>query len=85
MRVALLSKAMVTGPYQKKAEELARLPGVELTVIVPESWHEPRVGVLQLDPQFTQGYELLVTTMRFNGHFHYHYYPMGYLWQRSDK
>jgi glycosyltransferase involved in cell wall biosynthesis len=75
VRVALLSKAMVTGAYQKKAEELARLPGMELTVIVPESWHEPRVGVLRLEPQFTQGYDLLVAEMRFNGHFHYHYYP----------
>lgn len=75
MKVVLLSKAMVTGAYQKKAEELARLPGVELTVVVPPSWHEPRVGVQQFDPQFTQGYDLVVTEVRFNGHFHYHYYP----------
>ena len=75
MKIALLSKAMVTGAYQKKAEELARLPGVELTVIVPPAWHEPRVGVQQLEPQFTQGYDIVVTEMRFNGHFHYHYYP----------
>src|SRR5262249_35658145 len=75
MRVALLSKAMVTGAYQKKAEELARLPGVELTVIVPPAWLEPRVGVVQLEQQFTQGYDMVVTEVRFNGHFHYHYYP----------
>ena len=75
MKIVLLSKAMVTGPYQKKAEELARLPGVELTVIVPPAWHEPRVGVQQLETQHTQGYDLLVVEMRFNGHFHYHYYP----------
>lgn len=75
MKIVLLSKAMVTGPYQMKAEELARLPGVDLTVIVPPAWHEPRVGVQQLEPQFTQGYALMVTEMRFNGHFHYHYYP----------
>ncbi len=75
MKVVLLSKALVTGVYQKKAEELARLPGMELTVIVPPSWQEPRVGVQQFDPQFTQGYDLVVTEMRFNGHFHYHYYP----------
>lgn len=75
MRVVLLSKSLVTGVYQKKAEELARLPGVELTVIVPPSWHEPRVGVQQFDPLFTQGYDVIVTEMRFNGHFHYHYYP----------
>lgn len=75
MKIALLSKAMVIGPYQKKAEELAKLPGVELTVIVPPAWVEPRVGVQKLEPQFTQGYDLIVTEMRFNGHFHYHYYP----------
>src|SRR4051794_40693928 len=75
MKVVLLSKALVTGVYQKKAEELARLPGMELTVIVPPSWHEPRVGVQQFDPLFTQGYDVIVTEMRFNGHFHYHYYP----------
>ncbi|MCA1667801.1 MAG: glycosyltransferase, partial [Thermomicrobia bacterium] len=49
--------------------------GVELTVIVPPAWVEPRVGVQKLDAQFTQGYDLIVTEMRFNGHFHYHYYP----------
>ncbi len=75
MKIALLSKAMVVGPYQKKAEELAKLPGVELTVIVPDAWVEPRVGVQKLDAQFTQGYDMVVTEMRFNGHFHYHYYP----------
>jgi glycosyltransferase involved in cell wall biosynthesis len=75
MKIALLSKAMVIGPYQKKAEELAKLPGVELTVIVPDAWVEPRVGVQKLDAQFTQGYDMVVTEMRFNGHFHYHYYP----------
>ena len=75
MKVVLLSKAMVTGAYQKKAEELARLPGVELTVVVPPAWQEPRVGVLQLEQQFTQGYDMVVTEIRFNGHFHYHYYP----------
>lgn len=75
MKIALLSKAMVVGPYQKKAEELAKLPGVELTVIVPPAWVEPRVGVQKLDAQFTQGYDMVVTEMRFNGHFHYHYYP----------
>ncbi len=75
MKIALLSKAMVIGPYQKKAEELAKLPGVELTVIVPPAWVEPRVGVQKLEAQFTQGYDLVVTEMRFNGHFHYHYYP----------
>jgi len=37
----MLSKALVVGAYQKKAEELAALPGVELTVAVPPVWREP--------------------------------------------
>ena len=37
----MLSKALVVGAYQKKAEELAALPDVELTVAVPPSWREP--------------------------------------------
>ncbi len=41
MRILMLSKALVVGAYQKKAEELARLPGVELTVAVPPLWREP--------------------------------------------
>ena len=75
MRVLMLSKALVTGVYQKKVEELARLPGVELCLIVPPSWHENRVGELPLQPMYTDGYELIVEPMRFNGHHHIHYYP----------
>lgn len=75
MKVLLLSKAMVVGPSQKKAEELARLPGVELTLVVPPHWHEPRVGVQKLEMQHTTGYEVVVAEMRLNGRHHYHYYP----------
>lgn len=75
MRVLMLSKALVTGVYQKKVVELARLPGVELCLIVPPSWHENRVGELPLQPMYTDGYELIVEPMRFNGHHHIHYYP----------
>ena len=48
MRILMLSKALVVGAYQKKAEELARLPGVELTVAVPPLWREPGVGPQEL-------------------------------------
>ncbi len=69
----MLSKALVVGAYQKKAEELARLPGVDLTVIVPPYWKEGRI--IQLERSHVSGYELAVTPMAFNGHFHLHYYP----------
>lgn len=75
MRVLLLSKAMVVGPYQKKAEELARMPNMELLVVVPPRWQEPRGGVQRLEKQYTDGYQLLEAPMHFNGQYHYHYYP----------
>jgi glycosyltransferase involved in cell wall biosynthesis len=75
MRILLLSKALVHGPYQKKCEELAAIPGVELTVAVPESWHEPRVGVQKLERRFTCGYQLVALPIALNGSHHLHYYP----------
>jgi glycosyltransferase involved in cell wall biosynthesis len=75
MRVLMLSKALVTGVYQKKLEELAALPDVELLAVVPPRWVERRVGSIPLTRMFTAGYDLAVEPMRFNGHHHVHYYP----------
>ncbi len=75
MRVMLLSKAMVVGPYQKKAEELARMPDVELLVVVPHVWQEPRGNVQVLERQYTEGYDLLEAPIYLNGKYHYHFYP----------
>lgn len=75
MRVLMVSKALVTGVYQKKAEELAKLPGVELCLIVPPLWRENRVGDILFQPLYIEGYELAVEPMRFNGRHHTHYYP----------
>jgi glycosyltransferase involved in cell wall biosynthesis len=74
MRVLMVSKACVVGAYQKKLEELARLPDMELTVAVPPYWRDER-GTLQLERQHTSGYELVVEPMAFNGQFHVHFYP----------
>ena len=41
MRAVLLSKALVVGAYQRKAEEIARL-GVDLTVLTPPAWRDRR-------------------------------------------
>jgi glycosyltransferase involved in cell wall biosynthesis len=76
MRILLLSKALVSGAYQKKCEELAALPGVELTVAVPPSWREPRVGTQALERRFVRGYELVELPIAFNGHHHVHFYPL---------
>ncbi|MCX7624511.1 MAG: glycosyltransferase family 4 protein [Thermomicrobium sp.] len=75
MRIFIVSKALVNGVYQRKLEELARLPGVELVAVVPPAWIESRVGVLQLERRFVEGYQLVVEPMWFNGHHHVHFYP----------
>ncbi len=75
MRVLMISKALVSGVYQKKVEELAKLPDVELCVVVPPYWHENRIGDQPLQEMFTEGYELAVEPMRFNGRHHVHHYP----------
>lgn len=75
MRVLLLHKALVNGAYQKKAEALAAIPGVELTVVVPPSWKEARAWTQPLERRHTAGYELVVAPIWFNGHHHVHCYP----------
>jgi glycosyltransferase involved in cell wall biosynthesis len=74
LRVLMISKACIVGAYQKKLEELARFPDVELTVVVPPYWCDER-GVMRLEREHTQGYELVVESMALNGRFHLHFYP----------
>lgn len=74
MRVLMVSKACLVGSYQRKLEELARLPDMELTVVVPPSWRDER-GVVRLERAHTGGYEMVVEPIAFNGHFHIHFYP----------
>ncbi len=74
MRVLMISKACVVGVYQTKLEALARLPEVELTVVVPPFWRDER-GELRLERAHTEGYRLLETPLALNGHFHLHFYP----------
>ncbi len=69
----MISKACVVGAYQRKLEELARLPGMELAVAVPPYWRDGR-RILPLERAYTSGYELHVLPMVFNGNFHLHFY-----------
>jgi glycosyltransferase involved in cell wall biosynthesis len=71
----MISKALVVGAYQKKCEELAKLPGMDLHVVVPPAWQEPGGRRLDLERAFTQGYELAVAPIALSGHFHLHFYP----------
>jgi len=70
----MLSKALVIGAYQKKAEELAKLPDLDLTVVVPPGWREGRIFI-PLERSHLQGYRLVEERLAFNGHFHFHFYP----------
>ncbi|MCE7987308.1 MAG: glycosyltransferase family 4 protein [Caldilinea sp. CFX5] len=73
MRVVMVSKALVVGAYQRKAEEIARL-GVALTVLTPPSWRDSR-GEQVATAHYTNGYTFQIIPIRFNGQFHLHYYP----------
>ncbi len=75
MKILMLSKALVVGAYQRKLEELAALPGVELTVAVPPVWREPGAVAQPLERRFTQGYRLVVLPIWLNGRHHLHFYP----------
>jgi glycosyltransferase involved in cell wall biosynthesis len=75
VRILMISKALVTGVYQRKLEELAALPGVELMAVVPPYWYEERVGVQRFERAYTAGYQLVEYPMWFNGRHHIHFYP----------
>ncbi len=74
MKVLLISKALVAGPYQKKLEELSREPDVELRAVVPPYWRTGKTKA-QLRRMHVDGYELRVRSAVLNGHFHVHFYP----------
>lgn len=73
MRVLMLSKACIVGIYQRKLELIAQR-GVDLMTVVPPSWRDER-GEQMLERVYTEGYQLQVTPIRFNGNFHLHHYP----------
>jgi glycosyltransferase involved in cell wall biosynthesis len=74
MRVLMISKACLVGAYQRKLEEIARFPDIELMVVVPPLW---RGGsrVTRLERVHTTGYELVVEPIAFSSSFHLHFYP----------
>jgi glycosyltransferase involved in cell wall biosynthesis len=74
VRVLMISKACLVGAYQRKLEEIARFPDVDLMVIVPPSWREDS-RVVSLERAHTEGYNLVVEPLVFNGSFHFHFYP----------
>jgi glycosyltransferase involved in cell wall biosynthesis len=75
MRVLMISKALVAGTAQRKLEELAKCPGVELTLVTPEYWQSDDGSKQVLERLYTSGYRMIVTPMALNGNFHLYYYP----------
>lgn len=69
----MVSKACYVAAYRRKLEELAALPGMELTLLVPPYW---RTGQRQapLEPGYDQGYRMVVEDPTLNGSFHLHFY-----------
>jgi glycosyltransferase involved in cell wall biosynthesis len=74
MRVLMVSRPCMVGVYQRKLEEIAQFPDVELMVLVPSSWREGG-RVVRLERTFTTGYELVSEPVVFDGSFHVHFYP----------
>jgi glycosyltransferase involved in cell wall biosynthesis len=70
MRVVMVSKAMVIPAYQRKLEEIAAYPDVELTAVIPASWDGR-----PYEAGYTRGYRTLVQPIRFDGNFHVFYLP----------
>ena len=75
MRVLMISKALVAGTSQRKLEELAKCPDVELTLVTPAYWRSDDGSKQVLERLYTQGYQMIVTPMVLNGNFHLHFYP----------
>ena len=75
MHVLMISKALVAGTSQRKLEELAKCPDVELTLVTPAYWRSDDGSKQVLERLYTQGYQMIVTPMVLNGNFHLHFYP----------
>ncbi|NDJ33803.1 MAG: glycosyltransferase family 1 protein, partial [Chloroflexi bacterium] len=66
----MISKALLVGTYQRKAELIARHSDVALSVIVPERWQGQT-----LEAVHTEGNDLCVEPVRFGSSYHLHHYP----------
>ncbi len=75
MRVLMISKALVAGTSQRKLEELAKFPGIELTLVTPDYWQSDDGSKQVLERLYTHGYRMIVVPIALNGNFHLHYYP----------
>jgi glycosyltransferase involved in cell wall biosynthesis len=70
----MISKACYVAAYRRKLEELAALPDLDLTLVVPPYWSQNGRRA-PLEPGHTDGYRMIVRNPVLNGHFHLHFYP----------
>ena len=75
MKVVILSKALHSIAYRRKTDAIAAQPGIELTVVVPPSWREPRAAEVHYETGPTPNYRVVSLPMMFNGRHHIHWYP----------
>ncbi|HYA99944.1 MAG TPA: glycosyltransferase [Ktedonobacteraceae bacterium] len=75
MRVLMISKALVAGTSQRKLEELAKFPEMELTLVTPDYWQSDDGSKQVLERIYTDGYRMIVVPIALNGNFHLHFYP----------
>ncbi len=84
VRVLMVSKALLVGAYQRKLEEMAACPDMELTVVVPPAWRD-EAGERTLERAYLKGYRLVVSPLAFNGSYHLHFYPGLRRWVRETR
>lgn len=75
MKVVILSKALHSVAYRRKTDAIASHPDIELTVVVPPSWREPRAAEQHYEAGPTPMYRVVQLPMMFNGRHHIHWYP----------
>jgi glycosyltransferase involved in cell wall biosynthesis len=75
MRVLMISKTFVAATYQRKLEEIAKLPEVKLTLVTPSYWQGDDGTKQVLEHLYTDGYRIIETPIRLNGNFHLYHYP----------
>jgi len=74
MRVAMLSKALVVGAYQRKCALIAAHNDIDLIALVPPLWRDDGIE-RPLEVVEPDGYRLEVVPIRRPGDFHLHSYP----------
>ncbi len=72
LTVVMVSKAMVVGAHQAKAEAMAA-QGLDLTVIAPERWVDSGRSI-HLERAAVSGYRLESCPIRLPGHFHSYWF-----------